>query len=204
MIYNLLKNSLINMWPSLVIISVALITVRLFYLQSHKEPIKFYKEFWTYVGIVYMLLLYELVTRVDFNYNSGVNLIPFTEIFRYEIPSKLFYFNVLGNIFLFIPFGFIIASYIKPKKIWPNLFIAIIVSVTIEFVQVNIGRSFDIDDIILNTLGCLLGYIVYVAHSAILKHLPKIFRKEWFNNLVCVIIIAVIFLYILKLMGVIV
>ncbi len=202
MIYDIFKTSLLSIWPSLVIITVSIICVRLAYLKNHRDSSKFYREFWMFIAIIYMLLLYQLVTRVDVNLTSGKNLVPFNEIMRYKFGSKLFMLNVVGNIVMFIPFGYIIAAYIKPKMIWTNLIIAAIVSTTIEFVQLNIGRSFDIDDIILNTLGSIIGFLIYIGLSAIERHLPSIFKSDWLKNLICIIITALAVLYILRLMGI--
>lgn len=202
MIYNYIKNSMINMWPLLVIILVTLITVRIAYLRHHRTSFCFYKEFWCLAGVLYVIMLYQLVTRVDINQDSGMNLVPFTEIMRYEFMSEYFVLNVLGNIAVFIPFGYIIATYIKPKRGFTNFIIAIIVSTTIEFVQLYIGRSFDVDDIILNTLGCVIGFLVYVGFKAIGRHLPQFLKSEWLNNLVCIIISICIILYVLRVFGV--
>ena len=203
MVYDILKSSLINIWPSVVIITVSLIAIRIAHLKNHNEKVVFYKEFLNLMFIIYVLLLYQLLTNVETNSNGGYNLVPFAEIFRYEVGSPMFIYNVAGNIALFIPFGFIISVYCKPKKIWTNLIIAIIVSSTIELVQLNIGRSFDIDDIILNTIGCIIGFLLYIGLNAILKHLPSIFKSSWLKNLICIIITIGIFLYVLTIMGVI-
>lgn len=202
MMYDLIKSSLISFWPSLVIVSVTLSTVRIGYLKNSREKFVFHKEFWMLLSIVYMLLLYQMVTRVDINNSSGINLVPFTEIFRYDIHSEMFLYNVLGNIALFIPFGYIISVYIKPKQIWTNMFTALVVSGTIEFVQLKIGRSFDIDDILLNTLGCIIGFLLYIAYKAIYRHLPNFLKSDWFKNLICIIIAICVGIYILNIMGI--
>lgn len=202
MVYDLLKSSFINMWPSLVIVTVTLITLRFAYLKNHRDSFCFHKEFWTLLSVVYLLLLYQMVTRVDVNISSGFNIVPFTEILRYDLNSELFIYNVLGNIALFVPFGYIVSAYIKPKKMWTNMFIALIVSGTIELVQLNIGRSFDIDDIILNTVGCIIGFLIYVGCKAICRHLPNFIKSDWFNNLICIIIAICIGMYLLNIMGI--
>ena len=205
MVYDILKSSLLNIWPSVVIITVSLITIRFSYLKNHSERIIFYREFWTLIAIIYLILLYQMVTRVDINksFSTGYNLVPFTEIFRYEIGSPMFIYNVVGNIALFVPFGYIISVYVRPKKIWTSLLIAVIVSSTIELVQLNIGRSFDIDDIILNSIGCIIGFLLYIGLNAIMKHLPHIFNSSWLKNLICIIMTIGIGVYILMVMGVI-
>lgn len=204
MILNTIKDVLSDNWPILVIFLVTMITIRFFYLRSHRERLCFYKEFLTVLGYIYIFLLFQLLTRVELNSGGGYNLVPFTEILRYEFGSKLFVYNVLGNIAIFVPFGFIVAEYIKPKTIMPPLFISLIVSSTVEFVQLNIGRSFDIDDILLNILGCIVGYLLYVGLTAIKNHLPKIFQRDGIYNLFCLVLIVLIVIYILRAMGVLV
>lgn len=191
MIYNILNESLKRIWPSLVIVNVIVLVLRICYQISKKEKIYFYKEFFLILSVTYLLLLYELVTRVDYNtLGGGVNIIPFQEISRYSISSELFLMNVIGNIALFIPFGFIINTYFKTKKVWTTLISALIVSTTIEFVQKQIGRSFDIDDILLNTIGCIIGFLIYKLYSKI----PENFKKTWIYNLICVLILVIIVL----------
>ena len=46
MIYNIIKTSLLDIWPSLVIITVSLVCIRFAYLKDHREGAKFYREFW--------------------------------------------------------------------------------------------------------------------------------------------------------------
>lgn len=193
LIFNILKNSIVNIWPSLVIILVTIISIRFAYLKINKIKFDFYKEFWTLFSVFYLLLLYELVTRVDYNtLGGGINITPFAEIMRYKITSEYFLLNVIGNIALFIPFGYIISKYIKPKNILYILLIALCVSTTTEIVQLNIGRSFDIDDILLNTIGCTIGYILYLIFNYLYKYLPNIFKSKLFNNLLCLIILVII------------
>ena len=191
-------------WPILIIFIITMISLRFFYLRSNREKICFYKEFFSILAIVYIFLLFQLLTKVELNQGSGYNLVPFTEIFRYEIGSKLFVYNVVGNIMAFVLFGIIVSAYIKPKTALAPFLISLIVSTTVEFVQLNIGRSFDVDDIILNVVGCIIGYLLYIGCSAIHSHLPKALQKDGILNVICFIIIVIIIIYVLKMMGVLV
>lgn len=202
-IMEIIKESINNMWPMLTIFLVVLASVRVAAIRSNNERLVFYKEFSNLLFIIYILLLYELLTRSELNHVSGYNLVPFTEIFRYPIGSQNFYFNVIGNIVMFIPFGYFISTYIKPKRILPILLVSIISSSTVEFVQLCIGRSFDVDDIILNALGSIIGFLLYVALNAIKKYLPGIFAKDLFYNIICFIILVLMIFYLLSIMGVI-
>ena len=201
-ITNILTESIDNMWPMLTIFLVVIAVVRIAAIKSNNEKLVFYKEFSNLLFIIYILLLYELLTRAELNTVRGYNLVPFTEIFRYEIGSEAFFMNVVGNIVIFIPFGYLISTYIKPKKVLPILIVSVVSSATVEFVQLCIGRSFDVDDIILNSLGAIIGFLIYVALNAIKKHLPGIFRRDIIYNILCLIILIIMVLYLLSRMGV--
>ena len=129
-----IKEILTDNYPILIIFIITLVLVRFFYLRTHHEKVVFYKEFLMIISICYIFLLFQLLTKVEMNSSSGFNIIPFQEIFRYEIGSRLFIYNVFGNIMAFVLFGLIISSYIKPKTIVPPLIISFFVSVTVEFV----------------------------------------------------------------------
>ena len=61
-----------------------------------------------------------------------------------------------------------------------------------------IGRSFDVDDIILNVVGGIIGFLLYISLNAIRTHLPKFLRKDWFLNLLSILVIVLIILYFLR------
>lgn len=201
-IMEIISKSIDNIWPMLTIFLVIITAVRIAAIKSSNERFTFHKEFSNILFIIYVLLLYELLTMSEINHNSGYNLVPFTEIFRYPIGSTPFYINVIGNIILFIPFGYFISTYIKPKKILPILLVSIISSSTVEFVQLCIGRSFDIDDILLNAVGALIGFLLYVAFNAIKKYLPSIFDNDLFYNIISILIFIVMLVCLLSRMGV--
>ena len=181
--------------PMLIIFIVVICTVRISYIRSTNQKIILHNEIFNSLFIIYVLLLFELLTGTENSYGSGINNIPFKEIMRYEFGSKMFIYNVLGNILIFVPFGYFISRYVKPKKILPIIVDALITSVTVETVQLKIGRSFDIDDIILNIAGAIIGYFVYIAFDAIYKHLPKILQKDFIYDVISLIILTMFILY---------
>lgn len=188
-------------WPMITIFAVVLSTVRIFYLLEHNERFVLYKEFFTLAFVIYILLLFGLVTNTDVQSFSN-NFIPFKEILRYKVQSNQFMWNVIGNIVIFIPFGYFISLYLSSKKINKPFLITAITSLTIECVQMFIGRSFDIDDILLNCIGGCVGFLLYIGISAIHRHLPKFLQRDLVYNLLTVILIIFIIIYILRLCGV--
>ena len=144
-------------------------------------------------------MLFQLVTSQDLP-GGGTNLMPFREIMRYPVGSNSFYKQVVGNIVLFIPLGYFATSYANIKGLGTITLVSLLSSLTIESVQHYIGRSFDIDDIILNIVGGIIGFLLYTALNAIRNNMPKFLRRDWFLNVISVIILILIGLYIYKIM----
>jgi glycopeptide antibiotics resistance protein len=97
------------------------------------------------------------------------NLTLFQEIGRYYgIGSRtgnwtLFRFNVIGNVCVFVPLGvFLPKLFERCRRLLSILVLSLELSLAIEVVQLvtKIG-SFDVDDLLLNTTGGILGYFVY-------------------------------------------
>lgn len=190
-----------DIWPMLLIFIVVLSTIRICYILEKGEKFSLYKEFFSLAFVVYILLLFGLVTNTDIQ-SFGNNFIPFREILRYDIGSNHFYWNVIGNILIFLPFGFFISLYLNSQKINKPLIITVITSLTIELVQMFIGRSFDVDDILLNCVGGILGFLLFIGLSAIKRHLPKVLQRDIVYNILTVIVIIIIILYVLKFWGI--
>ena len=202
MVIQLLTDAIKDIWPMLTIFLVVIISIRLMYIHNSSEKFVFYKEFFNMLFIIYALILFQLLTNTEMNVSSGINIVPFTEILRYEVGSTQFYLNVIGNILVFLPFGYFVSSYIKATRVSHILLVTLITSFTIEFVQHYIGRSFDIDDILLNVVGAILGFLLYIVFTAIKKHLPKFFRSDLFYNIICIILLVIAVIYYFQIMGI--
>ena len=177
-------------WPMVIISVVIMVSFRIAYLIMNKEKFVLYKELLMLVFGVYILCLFQVVTFQDDTSWASNNFIPFQEILRYKISSRLFVKNVLGNMIMFLPFGFFVSYYLKGEKIHLPLALTFIASVSIELVQLAIGRVFDVDDIILNLLGGSIGFFIYNILRIIGESLPSFCRKEWFLNILSVILFA--------------
>ena len=98
------------------------------------------------------------------------NLIPFKSIRMYiRYYERIDGFdNLFGNILAFIPFGFLLpVSFQKLKHIGFILLHSFWFSLGIELFQlVSHFGEFDVDDLILNCLGAILGYLAYRCFMA--------------------------------------
>lgn len=196
MIPNEVNIVLSDIWPMLLLFIIVLFTMRIVDIIINKKRFILYKDLSILIFILYMFLLFELVTSTDFESYSN-NFIPLKEILRYNYTSKLFYKNVLGNMLLFVPFGYFVNYILKNRKFIIGTTLTLITSLSIELIQMNIGRSFDIDDIILNIIGGITGYTIYVILYNIKEKLPNILRKEWVYNIlwILILILGILFLF---------
>ena len=183
-----------EVWPTIMISAVIIVSMRVTYIIKNKVRFVFYREFFSLIFVMYVLCLFYVVTFQDAMWSKS-NFIPFKEMFRYSIGSRLFIKNVLGNIIMFIPYGFFVSYFLNLKKPLSNFLLVLLVSSSIEFTQLIIGRVFDIDDIILNVLGGIIGFYVYKSLDFLNIHLPKILKKPIIYNIVIILIAVVFALY---------
>lgn len=186
-------------WPTLVVLIAIFIIMRVtIFIKGDSRKVVIHEELFNLLFFAYLLILFGLVTSQDIQAYNGTNFMPFREILRYDIGTSGFYKQVIGNILLFIPFGYFVSAYCKIKGLGTITIVSLLSSLVIECVQHYIGRSFDVDDIILNVIGGIIGFLLYISLNAIRTHLPKLFRKDWFLNLISIIVIVLIALYIFK------
>jgi glycopeptide antibiotics resistance protein len=123
----------------------------------------------------------ELKNRIDTFSSEGArnyNLIPLANIKRQltHISEWWALRQILGNIIPFMPFGFLLPIVYRKINSFGKVFITGILSILfIEYFQLftKVG-SFDVDDILLNCLGIICGYVVLIlAKCFITKNLEK-------------------------------
>jgi len=183
-------------WPMLIISTVIMVSIRVSYLIKNRQRPVIYKELLMLSFAIYILCLFQVVTFQDDVTWSSNNFIPFREIMRYDITSHLFIKNVIGNMIMFLPFGFFVCYYLNVDKITLPIILTLIASTSIEIVQMCIGRVFDVDDIILNLLGGIFGYFLFKVLRKIGDRLPKICKSEWFLNIIGVLVLLMLILVI--------
>lgn len=92
-----------------------------------------------------------------------INLIPFVYLFDYETVREIM-LNLLGNSLMFVPVGIVYPIVYKKLNTHVKVIAAGIgFSLAIELLQLPFfDRVSDVDDLILNSLGYLLGYLIYL------------------------------------------
>lgn len=120
------------------------------------------------ISLVYFVFFAEILGRLDVVDRFRYNIEPFKEILRFikyydQVGLKAVFVNVVGNVAVFVPFGYFVGIFEKePKVMWKGIALALAFSVSIELIQLvaKVGIC-DVDDVILNTLGGAIGIILY-------------------------------------------
>ena len=194
---NALGDVLQMTWPMLFISMVLIASVRIAYLYKKKEEFVLHKEILLLTFVLYILCMFQVVTSQDINTVSGNNFIPFKEIFRYDFGSRLFVKNIIGNVLMFIPYGFFATMYADLRKNKSAFFLVALASLSIECTQLMIGRIFDVDDILLNVLGGMIGFWFYRSMDKLGDNLPKFFKSKIFKDIMAVLIFLLMIVYII-------
>ena len=129
--------------------------------------------------VTYTLLMFYFLFFAESFGRTGMeeyryNLIPFQEIKRYLLyPEQLGTVSVLnnlaGNVIGFLPFGIILPILNRStRKGWKLLLLSFEFSALVEAAQlITRMGSFDVDDIILNTVGGMLGYAIFAVSNCL-------------------------------------
>lgn len=117
---------------------------------------------------VYLCEMFNVVGIPAVQYltwDPSVNLIPFGDEKNYR-----FFFQVGMNAVMFLPFGFLLPVLWKSCRSWKATTLAgFVTSALIELLQLFCFRATDVDDLLMNTLGAFLGYLLAWV----------IFREKW-------------------------
>ncbi len=111
--------------------------------------------FWVYVAVMVVITFLSReggsTKGIDLRIGSSLGINARNDAYAVE------------NILLFLPYGFLWGLMRRRKKgLWNALAVGFLTSLGIEFLQLFSGRGvFQTDDMITNTLGALLGYILY-------------------------------------------
>lgn len=126
--------------------------------------------------LFYFLFFSEKLGRTYSEREYHYNLVPFKEITRFltyrdSLGMKAVMLNIVGNVAAFVPFGIFLPIFsVRCKKLWRTVLYSFELSFLVEVLQLvfRVG-SFDVDDLFLNTLGGLTGFVLYCLGAYIFR-----------------------------------
>ena len=124
--------------------------------------------------ILYIIFIFYFLLFSDW-YGRGqelkvyhYNLVLFKEIkrfwnYREQLGVMAVMSNLLGNVLIFVPFGFFMPIGSRFRSFLATTFYGFGISLCVELFQlvIKVG-SFDVDDLLLNTVGSVLGYMLFI------------------------------------------
>lgn len=127
-----------------------------------------------YIGfLLYFLIFSDWYGRTGELNNYHYNLTLFKEIkrfinYREALGAFAVFTNLVGNVLIFVPFGFFLPMASKYRSFFATLFYSFGLSLCVEIFQLvtRVG-SFDVDDLLLNTIGGIIGFICFTICNAI-------------------------------------
>lgn len=120
---------------------------------------------YVYLSFVLYFTLMPIITSLPFIFNhpyTPMNLVPFIDVMN---SRGDFVRQVVLNIIMTIPFGFLLPLTNNNIKILKVVFYTFLLSLSIELLQplINGIRSADITDLITNVTGGIIGYAMYLT-----------------------------------------
>ena len=118
-----------------------------------------------YINLLVIIYFTFSPLLLDLNevFNCRINLIPFVYLLDYDVRAHMIY-NVFGNIMMFVPTGIVLpVLYKRLDNFFKVAGTGLLISLAIEILQLPFAdRTSDVDDLILNTLGVVIGYVLFV------------------------------------------
>lgn len=157
---------------------------------KYKKNMK--SKMFSFIKIIFFIYIVALFTLVVFKFQGSFsqlqdtrndilgyreegfwnyNLTPFRtiSIFLRNFTDSYAFINIMGNIIPFIPLGFFVPLlFVKKRQLINTLLISFVSILLIEILQfITMLGFFDIDDIILNMIGCIMGYVMFLILKVI-------------------------------------
>lgn len=170
---NFLKSYITSVKPVYLIICIIIfitLTVVSIYLKKkhNTENVKLFTltVLPVYLFAVYSSLVFSRATYPTYNYS----LIPFYSYYQTIKGIEKLTMEIIGNIIMLMPVGILLPFNLKKNKFKTTLIIGFLITFSIEFMQLIFKRGlFETDDLIDNTLGVVLGYLIYKIICTIIK-----------------------------------
>ena len=113
--------------------------------------------------VEYVILLFSTTVLFrSYHKRLKYNLRPFWSYEAIQKGSENLLPEIIMNVVVFVPVGLLLGFASRSMTLWKVMLIGGGISVLIEAMQFNFQRGFaEVDDVVHNVLGCMLGYGVY-------------------------------------------
>ena len=172
------------------IVSLPLVLIYVFLFDRQRA-----KRRWGWMALLtlYLNAMYIVIGVPGIQYvrwDPTINLIPFQDFSASNIVGMAL------NVVMFAPLGFLLPAYFERYRQWNHtLFAGIATSLTVELIQLFTFRATDVDDLLMNTLGTVAGFLLA---KLIFRHRSAVYRgkKDWLELVVIngIILLVIVFI----------
>ena len=160
------------------IVSLPLVLIYIFLFDQERA-----KRRWGWMALLtlYLNAMYIVVGVPGAQYivwDPTLNLIPFQDFSASNITGMVL------NMIMFAPLGFLLPAYFERYRHWGRTLAAgFLTSLAVELIQLFTFRATDVDDLIMNTLGTLVGFLLA---KLIFRHRSAVYRgkRDWLELVV--------------------
>ncbi|MCL1819336.1 MAG: VanZ family protein [Oscillospiraceae bacterium] len=133
--------------------------------------------FMTYISIVLKLTVFRFGFLYDKRQLNATIFIDLINVYR-NVGTGVFLRLFLGNIGWFVPFGFFLPVLLKKERFSAVIITGFLFSLSIETLQYVFRKGVaELDDLILNTLGVVIGYLIYKLTLTLFRKRELRFRQ---------------------------
>ena len=172
-----------QMLPWWVAFTLLYLPGRALFLRKRKIASRFYREvllylfFFFLVGVTSQTVLCSLHEFSLANVGKRLNFMPGAILSQMRVSPYSVIIGFLGNILVFLPLGFLAPMLWRRMGFWKTAAGGALLSLSYEILQLPLDRSTDIDDLILNTAGVMLGYLLFLLVRWIFPAIRKIAKE---------------------------
>ena len=147
---------------------------------------------WMVLLTLYLNAMYIVIGVPGVQYicwDPTLNLIPFQDFSARNMEGMVL------NAIMFAPLGFLLPAYFERYRHWGRTLAAgFLTSLTVELIQLFTFRATDVDDLIMNTLGTLVGFLIA---KLVFGHRSAVYRgrKDWLELMIvnAIVLLTIVF-----------
>ena len=148
---------------------------------------------WMVLLTLYLNAMYIVIGVPGVQYicwDPTLNLIPFQDFSARNMEGMVL------NAIMFAPLGFLLPAYFERYRHWGRTLAAgFLTSLTVELIQLFTFRATDVDDLIMNTLGTLVGFLLA---KLVLRRRTAVYRgkKDWLELVIVngIVLLVIVFI----------
>lgn len=166
------------------VILISIVSYSIYFKQRIKEQyertMSMHAYIWHFIGsTLFIIYFFVLCNIVYFSREPGSRIDVDMRLFSTWGTTSQEHAYVIENVLLFMPFGFLFPACLPKRMSVLTIFVGALCSICIEYIQYRTGRGYcQIDDVVTNTFGTVIGYIIFIICNSFFQKMCKLYRNK--------------------------